>query len=292
MAATNFIPQIWAARFLRELEETLVYSRFVNNNYEGEIRDAGNTVKIPTMTTDITVGDYQTDTDIAAPQVLTGTTQDLVVDQQKYFNIGVDDVDAAQARPAMLDEGMRKAAAKIQDTIDLYLMGVFGAEYAAARAATVAAAAATPKYIEAFARLKRLMTQANIPVEGRWAVVHPQLVETLDLHFTQSGGASGVWSPREADATVRNGFAGRLLGFDLHVTNHIPTTGSNAAKVWRCPVGQGREAVTMARQITTIEAYRPEAQFKDAVKGLYVYGAKAVLGSRLYFLVIDDDTAM
>lgn len=44
----------------------------------------------------------------------------------------------------------------------------------------------------------------------------------------------------------------------------------------------GMEAITLARQIVENEAYRPEARFGDAIKGLMVYGAKVVLGARLF----------
>ncbi len=41
-------------------------------------------------------------------------------------------------------------------------------------------------------------------------------------------------------------------------------------------VGGVDSAATYAEQIVSIEAYRPEKRFADAVKGLHVYGAKVV----------------
>ena len=35
-------------------------------------------------------------------------------------------------------------------------------------------------------------------------------------------------------------------------------------------------AIAFAEQIVKVEAYRPENGFKDALKGLHVYGAKVV----------------
>ena len=58
MTTAAFIPQIWAARFTSRLEEELVFGSRVNREYEGDIAGAGNTVKIPTPTTSITVRDY------------------------------------------------------------------------------------------------------------------------------------------------------------------------------------------------------------------------------------------
>jgi hypothetical protein len=40
--------------------------------------------------------------------------------------------------------------------------------------------------------------------------------------------------------------------------------------------GIRNESYTLAEQIMSVEAYRPEAKFSDAVKGLHVYGTKII----------------
>ena len=95
--ALEFIPTVWAARLLTALEHALVYGQreVANRDYEGEIREAGNTVKIASIG-DVSIGDYVKDTDIADPEVLTDDEQTLLIDQAKYFNFYVDSVDRAQ----------------------------------------------------------------------------------------------------------------------------------------------------------------------------------------------------
>ena len=70
--ALDFIPTVWAARLLTALEKALIYGQtnVSNRNYEGEIRDAGNTVKIASIG-DVSIGDYTKDTDITDPEILT-----------------------------------------------------------------------------------------------------------------------------------------------------------------------------------------------------------------------------
>ena len=86
----TFIPTVWAARLLTALEKSLVYGQanVCNRDYEGEIREAGNTVKIGSIG-DVTIGDYTKDTDITAPETLTDSDQQLEIDQAKYFNFYV-----------------------------------------------------------------------------------------------------------------------------------------------------------------------------------------------------------
>ena len=58
MAVTQWIPDVWAARFVSTLRASLVYEMFVNRNYRGNITMAGDTVKVPLWSKSFTVRDY------------------------------------------------------------------------------------------------------------------------------------------------------------------------------------------------------------------------------------------
>lgn len=126
--ALNFIPTVWSARILQQLDKALVYGQtgVVNRDYEGEIREAGSTVKIASIG-DITVADYTRDTDIGDPQILTDTEQMLVIDQQKYFNFYVDSIDRAQTNINVMDEAMQRAAYGLRDKADQYIAALMDA---------------------------------------------------------------------------------------------------------------------------------------------------------------------
>ena len=68
MALTNFIPEIWSARLLQNLHSPLVYGQpgIVNREYEGEIREAGDTVRINAIGP-VTVGTYTRNSDLGTP---------------------------------------------------------------------------------------------------------------------------------------------------------------------------------------------------------------------------------
>ena len=291
MTTAAFIPTIWSARFTSRLMERLPWGQYVNRSYEGELSAAGNTVKIPTPGTSITVRDYVVGTDIADAETTTGTTQDLVIDEQKYFHFLVDDVDRAQERPDQMDDAMRWAAHQMAIEVNQSMQDEFNTAYDAARSTQVSGdpvAADNTTWgkalIRAFAKTKREMTDAFIPEENRWALVSTKMIEGLEVYFTTSN-PSGIWLPATQEQTLRNGYMGRLLGFALHATTNTPDGAQVGGKdTHRSFVGQGNEAVSFVNQITENEAYRPEKRFADAVKGLMVYGQKAVLPKRLYTL--------
>src|SRR4051812_37241322 len=110
MALDNFIPNVWAGSILRALYTSLVYAQpqIINRDYEGEIAAAGDTVRI-NMIGDVTVSDYTKNTDIASPETLTDAQLSLKVDQAKYFNFQIDDIDAAQQKPKVMGEASLRA---------------------------------------------------------------------------------------------------------------------------------------------------------------------------------------
>ena len=109
MSVAKFIPTIWSARLLEHLDKAHVYAALVNRDYEGEIKNFGDKVKINQIG-DITIKDYTKGSDIDDPEELTGSDQELVIDQAKYFNFSIDDVDNAQTNPKLMDEAMQRAA--------------------------------------------------------------------------------------------------------------------------------------------------------------------------------------
>lgn len=294
-ALATFIPSIWSARFTSNLEDVLVWAARCNRTYEGEIQEAGNTVKIPTSTTTVTVKDYVRDTDIADPELASGTSQDLVVDKQKYFHFYVDDIDEAQSKPSVINDSMREAAQQMAEQVDSDVRAEFNKAYASARQVTSGGTSGNAQkrpnedgfgkeFIDAVIKLRRMMGVANIPSNGRWLMVHPDIMAGLDRHFLTDGN-TGTFTPNTDESTLRGGFMGRLAGFDLFESNlQVDGTAINSVPTWRLYAGQGTEAVTFANQITENEMYRPEKRFGDAVKGLMVYGSKTVLPSRLYTL--------
>ena len=102
MSVANFIPTIWSARLLAHLDKAHVYAALVNRDYEGEIKNYGDTVKINQIG-DVTIKDYTKGKDIDDPEELSGDQNTLTIDQAKYFNFSIDDVDAAQVNPKLMD---------------------------------------------------------------------------------------------------------------------------------------------------------------------------------------------
>lgn len=267
----TFIPTVWAARLLSALEKSLVYGQSIvcNRDYEGEIREAGNTVKVASIG-DVTIDDYTKDTDIADPQILTDSEQLLEIDQQKYFNFFVDSVDRAQQNVNTLDEAMRLAGYKLNDAADSYIAGIMDAAVPTGNkigSITTPIVPTKDNAYEFLVDLGTLLDEGNAPIAGRFCVVpawfHGLLLK--DERFVRSGTASG-------DARLRNGEVGEAAGFTILKSNNVPNTTATKYKI----IAGHRIATSYAEQVLDVKTYEPEKRFGDAVKGLHVYGAKVL----------------
>lgn len=275
MGLEAFIPEIWANEIAIMLEKYLVYAQagIVNRDYEGEITGAGDTVHISGIGM-VTVGTYTKNTNINAAETLTDAQATLVIDQQKYFNFQVDDIDKAQQKPKIMANAMRRAAYGMRDAIDQYVAGLYtdaaaanliGSDVSTKVPNNTAGDASNCYNLIVDAAVK--LTKSRVPTEGRWMIVPPEyygllLKEPLFIRANEAGTTEGL----------RNGIVGRAAGFDILQSHNVPNTNGTKYKI----LFGIDQAITFATSVVEVLAYRPEMRFADAVKGLNVFGSKVV----------------
>ncbi|MDY7992407.1 P22 phage major capsid protein family protein [Paenibacillus polymyxa] len=263
MTVQNFIPTIWSARLNESLKKNLVYGNVVNTDYEGEIQGQGSTVKINSIGA-VTIGNYDKVAGIGNPQELDATQKTLVIDQAKYFNFQVDDVDAAQANVNLLDGGIVEASYGLANVVDQYLAG-FYTEVKAENTIGNDTAPIIPTSSTAYdllIDLGVLLDENNVPESERFVVVPAWYYGLLlkDARFTKD------------PSIIRTGYVGDIDGMIVYKSNNVPNTAGAKYKI----IAGHKSAISFAGQVDSVEAFRPEKQFSDAVKGLQVFGAKCI----------------
>ncbi|MBP5862791.1 P22 phage major capsid protein family protein [Streptomyces scabiei] len=273
MTIRNFVPEIWSSRLLVATRKALVYAapRVVNRDYEGDIEEAGDTVRITSVSRPA-IGTYVPGTTTITPEKLTTGQRTLVVDQAKYWAFSVDDVDKRQAKSNLIPAAMSEAAYGLADTIDQYVAGLYTQIQAANFLNVVGSpidtyTTPTDAYDKVLVPLRTKLTKANVPSTGRYVIVPPEFYASLllDSRFIKSDEAG-------TDAGLRNGYVGRAANFDIYESNNCPVPTGDTTVVQ----AGVNAAITFAEQINKTEAYRPESSFSDAVKGLALYGAKVI----------------
>lgn len=267
MSVFNFIPTIWSARLLSHLDKKHVYAALMNRDYEGEIKNFGDTVKINQIG-DVEIKDYIKNKDIEAPEELSGDQLTLTIDQAKYFNFGIDDVDAAQVNPKLMDKAMMRAAYGMNDVTDKFAANlmVVGAAGSIGSDENVIVPTKGTAY-DYLVDLGTDLTERDVPTEGRWVVI-PAWYHGLLLKDDRFVGNGTDFNK----ALLEGGKVGVGAGFHIFLSNNVPHTGGAKYKI----LAGTNEAGSYAEQILKTEAYRPEKRFSDAVKGLHVYGGKVL----------------
>lgn len=277
MSIENFNDTKWADSILLNFNDAHVYVSRCNREYQGEISESGDTVKINSIgrvnTFTVTKG-----SDITAAQDIEGAQQALVIDQQVGFHFYIEDIDKAQNTPAVMGEATREAgwaladaadvavADHMRDNVDGVASGAGNGNWLTNR--TIGTADGDEDAYETLVDLRTELNRDNVPTMGRWVVVPPDYEGFLlkDPRFVSFGTGQN-------NAALKNGAIGRAAGFDIQISNNVPTAASGSGMTHAVIAG-GMSACTFADQIPPgkTEAYRPQLRFSDALKGLHLYG--------------------
>lgn len=285
MAETNsysvFIPEIWSAKLNNMLEKECVMLQCVNRNYEGEIKNQGDKVKIITPAP-VTISTLTTSS--ITYNELEPTSTDLVIDQKKFFAFKINDVAQVQSNSDIMEAHLQNAKNAIEEVQDAYLLSMHANvdENNIVGSDSVPVTLSKTTIYENFVNLAMKLKDSNAVKAGKrpWVVINP-LVESYLLQSTEFIGANNV-----ADETLREGAIGRIAGMDVLVSTNLTPVSNN----YYIMAGTN-DAITFASQLARIESLRDKDSFSDLVRGLYLYGAKTVQPKALAKMVVKDPNA-
>src|SRR5574344_1914895 len=251
-----FIPEIWSQKLNNMLTKNCVMLQCVNRNYEGEIKNQGDSVKIITPAP---VSISTMDSSAITYSELQPTETDLVIDQKKFFAFKINDVAQAQANTNIMDAHLQNAKNAIEEVQDSYLLG----QHANVDSNNIVGTDASPITLskttiyENFVKLALKLKNANALSENQkpWVVINPT-IESYLLQSTEFIGAHNV-----ADETLRNGAIGRIAGMDVLVSTNLTATDSKYYVL-----AGTNDAITFASQLSKIESLRDTDSFSDLVR--------------------------
>lgn len=266
-----FVPAFWAKAILSNLHKISVAEHFINRNYEGVIKNAGDKVHI-LQPTSIEVRSYD-GSDITVDTDPEGTNHTLTIDQADYFNFVVKDITKAQNAHDFVNVYMGEAQYALRDVADKFRFKLIADGVHADHNITPELLTSANIYSK-LTEAKRLLSLASVPLEGRKVALSPNEIALLEN--------SSEFTPATqlGDQIKANGFMGRIAGFDVFETNNLHeelegdvASGQPYSRKIICSTSM---ATTYADQVAAIERYRVEKNFGDGVKGLHIYGGKVL----------------
>lgn len=279
-----FNAQAWSKRLVTKLDQINVMLRLINRDWEGDLQNVGDTVKVRTPGS-VTMGAYTKNGTITY-QDLTPTQESFTVSDAQYFAFKVDDIDRAQNDLNAMDIYSRRALVAISNLVETKILSKYSSTASANQVTGAAGAALTldsgtgnTGVYYVISKLSEVLDNANVPEQGRWLKVHPAIKTLLfndTAHFIRASdlGDAIVMSGRfdsAGNGTPANkapGFIGQILGFDVYASSVKVTDGTN-----NYLLAGDRDAITYAGVINEIEALRLQTTFANAIRGLVLHDA-------------------
>ena len=288
--AGTFIPEIWSVRLLAKYYAATVLSEIANTDYEGEIRNFGDTVHIRQVP-DIIVRSYSIDMSLAVDR-FSAPKQSLLIDRGKYVHMAINDVYRAQSDINLFEMLTTAAANEMRIEIDRDVLGGIYAGIAAANKGNTAGiisgnvklgAAGSPLVVTTnpsatnevdpvrlILRLNLVLDEYNVPREGRWCVIPPWMAQLLKPSDLKDASLTG-----DRRSPLRTGLIGSVDATNLYISTLLPTATESGKTVNYIFAGH-RDGLSFASQITKIEQVPNQFDFGILARMLQVYGFKVL----------------
>lgn len=277
MSVVHFIQTIWSKKIQDDLEEKCKLVQDCTREYEGDCKYAS-TVKILAVG-DPTIGNYLGQ-DITIEE-MTDSSQDLVIDVQKYFAFEVKDVDKAQSVPGLPEKYQQKAMRKLAVAREKFI----GALVAGKAQSSADEEAKNNKYKEG---AENIVTATNKTQDAIKEAIDEAIILLREKNFDDSGIVE--LDPKDYkifkdelielktanDELIKRGVVGEYDGYDVKSTNNVYKDATHVYCIVR-----SNKAIAFAGQINEVEAGRMERRFSDYIRGLDTYGAKIIAQDEL-----------
>ena len=277
MSVQHFIQTIWSKKIQDDLEEKCKLVQDCTSEYEGDCKYA-QTVKILAVG-EPTIGNY-IGQDITIEE-MTDSSQDLVIDVQKYFAFEVKDVDKAQSVPGLPEKYQQKSMRKLA----LYREKFVGALVAGKAQSSADEEAGNDTYKPG---ATNVITAAGKTKGNIKTAIDDAIVMLREKNFDDAGVIE--IDPRSYktfkdelielktanDELIKKGVVGQYDSYNVKSTNNVYRDGTHVYCIVRSD-----KAIAFAGQINEVEAGRMEKRFSDYIRGLDTYGAKIIAQDEL-----------
>lgn len=293
--AGNFIPNIWSGKLVEKFYKATVLAAISNTDYEGEIKNQGDSVKIR-LKPSVTIRDYE------ATQSLTNERPsiaaiELLIDKGKYFSTVIDDVIELQSDIDHLSMWADDASEQMKIQVDTDVLANMYSGVVAANKGNSAGAisgnlalgtAASPLLMRArnpgsgetevmdlIVNLGQALDEQNIPETGRWMVIPAWFASLIKRSELRDASLTG-----DGATIMRNGRLGMIDRFTLYSSNLLSTDSTSGSAAHLIYAGHSH-GLTFASQLTKMETLRAESSFGTLMRGLQIYGYKVVDGTAI-----------
>lgn len=270
---------------MEKLYLSTCFAEISNTDYEGEIRNQGDTVMIRTVPS-ITINDYVIGGGLSYEKP-TSDKVELHIDRGKYFAFEVNDVDAYQSDLKLMDDWSDDAGQQMKIEIDRVILSEVYADAAAENAGATAGVDSSSydlgesgaplsitkaNILDVIVDCGSVLDEQNVPDTNRWIVIPTWANGMLKKSDLKDASIMG-----DDTSVFRNGKVGTLDRFTVYQSNNMskvtdPTTTDVVTNI----IFGHKKAITFASQMTKMEDLPNPDDFGQLVRGLNVFGFEVI----------------
>lgn len=216
---------IIAAEALGYLKANTVLARLVNRNYEPDVAQYGDTVRVP-FTGGLAVNAKLPNATVTL-QNPNDTAVNVVLNQHKEVSFLIEDTARVLARPDFLMSYMTDGLSKIAEDVDGAIAGLYTA---VTQTITAPVTMGRAQFLEA----RRLLNGVRAPLRGRVAVIHHDAESELLAvgEFTNRDYAELRGNNDSSTQAQIDAFSGKFMGFDVYVDQGIKAVGGTVKNLF------------------------------------------------------------
>lgn len=264
MAIKNFLSMVWSETLLNSLEKEYIAVKNCNREFERDLKNSSliNVCAIKP----VSLFTYSKNSPIPEPEVLSDNCACICASIARAFNFQIDDIDKAQSNPHIMQSAMRQAANALANDADAYVYSL----YEDADNIFTNDNLTPDNIIDTIISVREALVKNNVNSNTETVLeVSPEVASIiLKANIAQQTNNSSA---------ISNGYIGSVIGFDVYVSNNIARDDSGNFQCF----ARTKRAISFVEQINSIEAYRPDNKFADAIKGLYYYGGQITYQNEL-----------
>lgn len=267
MAYANFIPSVWNEGINRELERLCVFVEDCNRQYEGSVKKKGESVTIlgvgkPTIKS---LAKANRNNDIDAPEEIEDTSVIMYINQIRYFNYMVGDIDKAQAVNGVMDALEQETSEGLADEVDKYVAS-FAVDSSVAKLYSTATTVTKDNILGVLDLAIQKLYENDVKATTK-------IVVTISPRFYTLFKQAYIDKDTDNSEMLKNGRVAKYGNVIVKMSNNVHKTDSGATDNIMI---RTQRAIAFAKPLTHTEPYRPEKKFADAVKGFILFDAKVV----------------
>lgn len=291
----TYIPEIWSGKLIEKFYTATVFGAIANTDYEGEISDMGDKVKIRTVP-DIIIRDYQIGQGLNYQRPRSDNVE-LLIDKGKYWAFEINDVEKKQADIEYVSKWAEDASEQLKIEVDADILADIPADAdtynagltagkisgnvnlgAAHTDGSKAISLSKTTIVDKIVECGQVLTEQNVPATNRWVVIPAWASTRIKTSELSEASYSG-----DGVSMKRNGRIGVIDNFEIYVSNNLLPQVEGSVNCFNLPFGH-KSALTFASQLVKNETLPNPTDFGKLMRGLQVFGYETIKADALGLL--------